>query len=175
MKIERFVDLANWGFNVPLFVVNANKNYGKDTYSAMKEVFGRKRRIDIFLSKDEEKDKTILNLSLNTAVLDINTFEGNGYSSIMFENIPADFSGVVVFNSEIGGCFYHFDRDQGVSRHPFNYLADIDDSKFRHIVRVLHRIKEKLGSVSVSIDYVWAQDFSGVNGSRLIVYDYEIL
>lgn len=167
MRVDKLLDLAKWGFNVPRFVHNAWTNYERDTYLSLKQLFAKTEEFDIVASRKDGQTKVFRGLQLSNVPLLLIEFEGRDYETLVMEHVPKDFKGSVLFWSEESGQFYMKHTSS-----KFNYLGDIENLKYRHIVRTLSKLKERFPDNNVRVDFIWAKDFIGVFGSRLIVTDY---
>lgn len=169
MRVNRILDLAKWGFNVPRFIHNANRHYGSDTHMCLKGLF-QKTQVFCLLSTHKESGHSEFNphTTLESAVLSLSGCDRS--DTLIMEMVEAEFGGSVVFTN----------KEEGVlcikkKRTAFRMLYDIKDIKLRHIVRTLDKIREKVGQKMVRVDFVWSTDFTGVFGSRLVVFDYKII
>lgn len=167
MQVDRFLKLVEWGFNVPLFVVNPNTNWQDDTYQFLIELFKRPKTLTILATK---KDGSLYRprLPLRTIFVDTVVLE-NKYEVIIMEDVDCEFDGYVMFNHD-GTGEYHLSNEQYPVR--FGLPELVESVKMRCIIRILGTLPEKVGG-AVSIQFSWAKSFCGVNKSRLVVFDYK--
>lgn len=167
MQVDRFLKLVEWGFNVPLFVMNPNTNWKDDTYQFLIEHFKRPKTLTILASrKDGDVSLYQPSLPLRTVFVDIVVLE-HRYEVIVMEDIACEFSGHVEIHDD-GTGEYCLSGERPVR---FSVTELIESVKMRCIVRILSNLPEKAGG-AVSIQFAWAKRFCGVNKSRLIVFDY---
>lgn len=168
MEGNRFLTLAEWGFNVPLFVVNPNTNWKDGTYQFLIEHFKRPKTLTILATK---KDGSLHRpcLPLRTIFVDTVVLE-HKYEVIIMEDVPFEFNGYVTFNLD-GTGEYNLLKEPPVQ---FTVCELIVNTKMRCIIRILSKIIEKVKE-PVVIHFCWAKDFCGVNKSRLVVFDYKTI
>lgn len=174
MKVDRLLNLAEWGFNVPVFVHNPWRHYGDDLYLCLKEIFSyvHGERVFSVLATHPETGKSsyVSGLSLQSARLDCYSFETKGYEVLIFVGYPKEFSGSVLLDEHRPSVFITT-ADEPLK---FRDVNQINNLVHRHIVREAEKVRKKVGVDMILVKYLWAKGFVGVRGSRLVFLDYRI-
>lgn len=168
MEGTRFLTLAEWGFNVPFFVVNPNTNWKDGTYQFLIEHFKRPKTLTILATK---KDGALYRpyVPLRTVFVDTVVLE-HKYEVIIMEDVDCEFRGYVTFNLD-GTGEYNLLKEPPVR---FSIVELIEGAKMRCVIRILSKIIEKVKE-PVVVQFGWAKKFCGVNKSRLVVFDYKTI
>lgn len=178
MRVDRFLNLAKWGYNVPVFIHNSIRNYGsRDAYISLRTLFTKTKPFDLLATRVDGKDtKFFESLQLADAVLRMSHLENSNYDTILMERFATDWDALVVFERTVGGKLYIYGHgDEYEKKVTFSSLIEIEDLVFRHVVRQCQGIKDKFLDKVVRIDVKWAKDFVGVSGSKLTLYDYRYI
>ncbi len=173
MRVDKVLNLAEWGFNVPAFIHNPIGHYGDDAYLCLKEIFSyvqNKRYFSVLATNmTTGKSSYSKGLSLQSAHVSCIPLERRGNEVLIFVEYPKEFSGSVVLFKEGVSCFTYDDKLL-----KFYDVMQIENLVHRHIVREVCRIKEKVNVESIRVRYVWSKEFGGILGTRLLFLDYRI-
>jgi hypothetical protein len=174
MRVERFLNLAQWGYNVPVFVYNPVRNYGnRDAYISLRTQFTKVKPFDLLASRiDGKETKFFEDLSLADAVLRMAHLEDSNYETILMERYKIDWEALLVCARGGGKMYIYGLKDSYEKIIEFHELREIEDLTLRHVVRSCQGIGAKFPDKMVRVDLKWAKDFVGVNPSKLILYDY---
>lgn len=172
MWLDRFLQLVEWGCNVPLFLRNPNTNYGQGAHQQLKELFHQAKTLSIIgARKDGKRDLHLEGMSLGAVFVDIIALEPN-WEILVLEDIDIEFSGSVFFNA-VGWGEYSL-PSKGVSRKRFYLIESIEDVKMRCLIRDMNKVYEKLQK-AVVVHFCWAKNFCGIKPSRLVILDYVVI
>jgi len=170
MQVDRFLQLVEWGFNVPLFVVNPNSSWKNGTFQLLIEHFQRPKTLTILAAqKDGSSSLHRPNLPLGSIFVESVVLE-HKYKVIVMEDVSYEFKGWVRFDLD-GTGEYSISKKQPVR---FSTVELVESVKMRCIVRILTAILEKVKE-PVVVQFCWAKKFCGVKNSRLIVFDYSVV
>jgi hypothetical protein len=171
MWVDRFLKLAEWGFNVPLFLRNPSTNYGHGAHQQLRELFYRANSLTIIgARKDGSKEQVIRAKPLGTIFVETVHLE-HKWEILVIEVIDTEFDGFVAFNED-GTGDYNIPL-KGIFQKKFSSVEAIEDVKIRCLVRKLSRVCDKAGK-RVTVYFAWTKKFCGVQNSRLIFLDYMV-
>lgn len=169
MRVDRFLQLVEWGFNVPLFLRNPSTNFGNNAYQQMKEHFHQAKTLGILgARKDGKRSLHVMWKSLGVVFVEAVALEPN-WEIIVLEDIDVEFSGFVLFNKD-GTGEYSLPAEK-IFQKRFSMLEVIEDVKMRCLIRKMNKVYERL-QTAVVVEFCWAKKFCGVEPSRLVVLDY---
>jgi len=94
-----------------------------------------------------------------------------GKNVLMAEDVEFEFAGQVRFLKDDTG--YLFIDDKFIER--FHMVEFVADPKHRCIVRDIHKQVYNKIKEDFVVFFGWAKKFTGVNSSRLVIYDYLLL
>jgi len=172
MWLDRFLQLAEWGFNVPLFLRNPNTNYGQGAHQQMKELFHQAKTLSLIgARKDGKRVLHVQGKPLGTIFVEAVALEPN-WEILVLEDVDVEFNGSVVFD-EAGFGEYSLPT-KGVFRKRFSTVEAIEDVKMRCLIRGMSKVYEKL-QTAVIVQFCWAKNFCGVKPSRLVILDYLVI
>jgi len=172
MWLDRFLQLVEWGCNVPLFLRNPNTNYGEGAHQQLKELFHEAETLSIIgARKDGKRDLHVEGLSLGAVFVDIIALEPT-WEIVVLEDVDVEFGGSVVFNED--GMGEYSLPAKGVSKKRFSTVEAIKDVKMRCLVRDMSKVYEKLQK-AVVVHFCWAKKFCGIKPSRLVILDYVVI
>lgn len=163
MDLDKVSKLADWGFNVPFFVRYISTSETKINYQWLKVFFKEISRFCIFAEKKGKK-KFIKDISLQDAFLQWSLFIHEGFDVALMEYIRFKEQKIVYLCADGSGTF---------SNQWFSHYELLKRVKSRIILRRLFPLVAKLEAEKIKVDFVWADDFSGVYSDRLIIFDYE--
>lgn len=170
--LDRFLQLVEWGFNVPLFLRNPSTNYGHSAHQQMKELFHRAKTLSIIgARKDGKRELHVQRKPLGTIFVETVALEPR-WEIIVLEDINVEFSGSVVFY--VPGWGEYSLPSKGVFRKRFSTVEVIEDVKLRCLIREMNKIYERLQK-TVVVQFCWAKKFCGVKPSRLVILDYLVI
>jgi len=172
MWLDRFLQLVEWGCNVPLFLRNPSTNYGEGAHQQLKELFHEAETLSIIgARKDGKRDLHVEGLSLGAVFVDIIALEPT-WEIVVLEDVDVEFGGSVVFNED--GMGEYSLPAKGVSKKRFSTVEAIKDVKMRCLVRDMSKVYEKLQK-AVVVHFCWAKKFCGIKPSRLVILDYVVI
>jgi len=174
VEIKRFLQLAEWGFNVPQFIRNPCTNYGRSACHFLKEFFTWTNRFTV-LTEDlgEQIPSLHSDLRLEDAVLRAGVWEASGYEVVFMEYVPVIFTCKVAIRRD-GAGIYMIEQNKKLERKKrFANVEFIEETKHRCLIRSSQIIFEKVPFDSAMVYFWWARRFSGVNYSRQIFYDFK--
>lgn len=172
MWVDRFLQLVEWGFNVPLFLRNPSTNFGQGAHQQLKELFHQSKTLSIIgAKKDGKRVLHVQGKPLGTIFVETVALEPN-WEIIVLEDIDIEFNGYVIFNED-GTGEYNLPT-KGIFRKRFSAVEFIEDVKLRCLIRTMRGVYEKLQK-TVIVQFCWAKKFCGVKSSRLVVLDYLVI
>lgn len=172
MWVDRFLQLAEWGFNVPLFLRNPSTNYGFAAHQQLKELFHQAKTLSIIgARKDGKRTLHVRGKPLSTIFVETVALEPR-WEILVLEDVDVEYYGSVIFNED-GTGEYNIPT-KGVFRKRFSIVESIEDVKQRCLIREMCRIYKKLQK-AVIVQFFWAKKFCGVKSSRLVITDYLVM
>lgn len=172
MWLDRFLQLAEWGLNVPLFLRNPSTNYGQGTYQQLKWHFYRAETLSIIgARKDGKRSLHVQAKPLRTIFIEVVALKAN-WEIIVLEDVDVEFGGFVIFNEDGTGEYHLLTKE--VFQKQFCLIESIEDVKMRCLVREMYKVYEKVQKM-VFVQFCWAKKFCGVKPSRLVILDYLII
>lgn len=172
MWLNRFLQLVEWGCNVPLFLRNPSTNFGMGAHQQLKELFHEAKSLSIVgARKDGKRDLHVQGMPLGTVFVDIIALEPN-WEILVLEDVDVEFSGSVLFHRDGTGEFNV--PTKGIFRERFSTVEAVEDVKMRCLIRDMSRVYEKLQK-AVIVHFCWAKKFCGVKPSRLVIFDYLVI
>ncbi|MBA7670181.1 hypothetical protein ES703_78326 [subsurface metagenome] len=172
MRLHRFLQLVEWGCNVPLFLRNPSTNFGQGAHQQLKELFHQAETLSIIgARKDGKRDLHVQELSLGAVFVDIIALEPN-WEILVLEDVDVEFSGSVLFHGD-GTGEYNLPT-KGIFRKRFFTTEAIEDVKMRCLIRDMSKVYEKLQG-AVVVYFCWAKKFCGIKPSRLVILDYMVI
>ena len=177
MRVNRFLSLAEQGYNVPRFIRNPVTNYGRDAYLCMKDYFQFLCPFDVLVTRKDGKDtKLYESIHLGDAILRLSHLEASNYDAVLFETVKVEWDvTLLLYGGESGKLcvFYPNGKNDCIVR--FSFLGEIPDLIHRHVVRTCLRLLKEHPGCSLCVDACWAKTFTGVNFSRLVITDFSFL
>jgi len=169
MWVDRFLQLVEWGCNVPLFLRNPSTNFGQGAHQQLKELFHQAETLSIIgARKDGKRALHLQGMPLGAVFVDIIALE-HTWEIIVLEDVAVEFSGSVLFRGS-GMGEYNLTETR-VFEKRFSTIEAIEDVKMRCLVREMSKVYEKL-QTSVVVQFCWAKKFCGIKPSRLVILDY---
>jgi len=172
MWLDRFLQLVEWGCNVPLFLRNPSTNFGQGAHQQLKELFhGAKTLSIIGAKKNGKRSLHVQGMPLGTVFVETIALEAT-WEIVVLENVDVEFSGYVTFDE--GGLGEYSLPSKGISQKRFYTVESIEDVKMRCLIREMSKVYEKLQK-AVIVHFCWAKRFCGVKPSRLVILDYLVI
>ena len=172
MWVDRFLQLVEWGCNVPLFLRNPSTNYGQGAHQQLKELFHEAKTLSIIgARKDGKRTLHVEGKPLGTIFVETVALEPN-WEILVLEDVEVEFSGSVLFRGD-GMGEYNLTETR-VFEKRFSTIEAIEDVKMRCLIRDMSTVYEKLQR-AVVVQFCWAKKFCGVKPSRLVILDYLVI
>jgi len=171
MDVHRFLTLAEWGFNVPLFMCDPNKHYGRDTCVVLKKYFRRCFRFSIlFKHVGQKQNRFFSDLSFNDVFNRAVSLDKDKYEIVVMEYVPIEFACYVTLRRDGSGGYV---VDTGRVKE-FLCYDFIEDVKMRCLIRPAQVVFTKGDFDIIQLSFWWVKHFSGVSYSKQIFYDFSI-
>lgn len=169
MRIETLYQLTEWKCNAPIILENPASKFTVNAYTQLRESF-KKRNLAIILAEREEQRITLPAQDMQNVLWECSRLEPNGWRVLVVEWGQPEFGGYITL-WETGGEFCV----QPTHVEPYGFVESIKEPQHRHIVREVERQFRPHISKPIRVSYFWATEFMGINFSRLVVYDYEVV
>lgn len=175
MDVERFVTLAERGYNVPRFVVNPVTHYGRDAYLAMKDYFQCINHFDVLVTrKDKYITRFFEDVMLGDAILRLSHLEMSSYDGVLMESTEPEWdASVSLYGGESGKLkIFYPEGEELAETFRFHLFDEIPDLVHRHVVRTCQTFLMYTSKQKTRLTVRWATDFVGVNFSKLVFLDF---
>jgi hypothetical protein len=173
-RYKRFLLLAAWGFNVPVFLINPEQKYPRDTFVHLKE----NEFMDIpdvsLLVEKEATTRFFSCLRLQNAVAMLLEFRRSGYDTLLYEFAPWEFKGIMSVERRGGGSYQvwpEFESDGKIFA--FRRFEEIGNLRLRHVAREAERVRECAGADRCFVEFYWTIQAAGVKCSKLVLYNFK--
>jgi len=166
---DRFMNLREWGYNVPIHVDSPYQKFGESVLPVLKEIFYFKQGFWVFIENSHKKTENFIKVkNLSDVGLIIYSYEQRKYRVLVMEAPPAPYGEYT---------FYSFDRGYHITfedkKYNFSFPEELPSTTLRYIARRLCSLSEHI-PYYYEVPYIWASDFIGVKTERLLLYTYKI-
>ena len=166
---DRFINLREWGYNVPTHVESPYQKFGESVLTNLKEIFCLKYGFWIFIENISKKTENLIKLrNISDVGLIIYSYGRRNYRILVMEAPPAPYE---------ENTFYSFDKGYHITfkneKYDFVFPEELPNTVLRYIARRLCSLSKHI-PYYYEIPYIWASDFAGVKNERLILYTYKI-